>query len=446
MITTPKPSTAAIRAVEGLGRLRPRLTYSDVMSRPAATSSPPGGGDLLLPRPPGVIRRFWMRHTRLADVLIAVVGLIFVYPESTDTGLGLGGAHWLDHGWLLLPVLTAAALVFRRTRPLAALAFQIVIAAILMAVVGTTVIAPTLLMVYAVAVYSRPLYAWIGSALAFGAMWLGALIGGHFPADHSAYLVGLVIVLLVGANIGERRRYLEALIGRAAQLTRERDREGLLATAAERARIARELHDVVAHSLSVVVRLSDGAEAVAETDPERSRQAVRQIGEVGRESLRDMRRLLGVLRDEADDGRPLLGPQPTLDELSRLVETYRVAGLPVAVQQIGTPPEDSGLQVAIYRAVQEGLTNALRYSREPSRVLVQLDYSDGVVVEVVDDGIFLGPVASVGTGRGLVGLRERAAIFGGTVEAGPRVSPETGQDGGGWRVRLSLPKPREDHR
>jgi signal transduction histidine kinase len=416
------------------------------MPRPVPSTSAPADDELLLPRPPGVVRRYWMRHSRLADVLIAIAGLILVYPESIDTGLGLGGADWLDHGWLFLPVLSAAALLFRRTRPLQALGFQIVIGAVLMAVAGTTIVATTLLMVYAVAVYSRTLYAWIGSALAYGAMWLGVWIGGHFPDGNSAFLVGLVFVLLVGSNIGNRRRYLEALIDRAAQLARERDQQGQLATAAERSRIAREMHDVVAHSLSVMVRLSDGAEAVADQDPARSREAVRQIGDVGRESLRDMRRLLGVLRDGEQTQGAELGPQPTLAELDHLVETYRAAGLPVAVQQVGVPPVDSGVQVAVYRTVQESLTNALRYSREPSRVLVQLDYTDGVGIEVTDDGLNLGPQPSVGTGRGLVGLRERAAVFGGAVEAGPRIDPTSGQDGGGWRVRVSLPAIREDRR
>jgi signal transduction histidine kinase len=289
-----------------------------------------------------------------------------------------------------------------------------------------------------------------------------ALSSDHFASHNSSLLLSLVFALLIGSNIGNRRRYLAALIDRAAQLARERDQQGLLATAAERSRIAREMHDVVAHSLSVMVRLSDGADAVFEKDPARSREAVRQIGEVGRDSLRDMRRLLGVLRTEEGEEVAALGPQPTLDELDRLIETYRATGLPVAVQQLGDPPSDTGLQVAVYRTVQESLTNALRYAREPSRVLVQLDYRSGIVVEVTDDGLFLGPVASVGTGRGLVGLRERAALFGGTAEAGPRLNPETGQDGGGWRVRVTLPhtgaqpltdpstrsdaSPREDHR
>nr|WP_228514513.1 histidine kinase [Frondihabitans sp. VKM Ac-2883] len=295
-----------------------------------------------------------------------------------------------------------------------------------------------MLALYAATVYSRPSYGWIAALVGLAALVaVEYAVAGEPPRNVGIVGVAFVITLLIGSTIGNRRRYLQALLDRAAQLARERDQRGQLAAVEERSRIAREMHDVVAHGLSVMIRLSDGAEAVAVSDPERSREAVRQIGSVGRASLRDMRRLLGVLRDDDEVG---FSPQPTLGELDDLIETYRSAGLPVAVQQRGTPPTDSTLQVAVYRGVQEALTNALRYSREPTRVLVVLDYGPvSTTVDITDDGIFLGAQQSVGSGRGLVGLRERAAAFGGTVEAGPAINPETGQDGGGWRVRMSLP-------
>jgi signal transduction histidine kinase len=410
------------------------------------STAPNSDDDLLLPRPPGIVRRFWMRHTLLADVLIALFGLLAGYVQNIDSGAGIVEANWMVDGWFPFVLIGAAALILRRSRPLLTLGIVTVCSGVLTLAVGGSLLAPIVLAVYAVAVYCGNLAAVIGSVVAFAVFAVTAIVSSRQAFGHSELLVALVVVLLIGSNLGNRRRYLNALIDRAAQLARERDAQGQLATAAERARIAREMHDVVAHSLSVMVRLSDGADAVADSDPARSREAVRQIGEVGRESLRDMRRLLGVLREGENEGTAELGPQPTLGDLDRLVETYRVAGLPVAVQAIGTPPTDSAVQVAVYRAVQESLTNALRYSREPNRVLVQLDYTDGVVVEVTDDGLNLGPAPSVGTGRGLVGLRERATVFGGSVEAGPRIDPLTGQDGGGWRVRLRLPRPREDHR
>ena len=162
---------------------------------------------------------------------------------------------------------------------------------------------------------------------------------------------------------------------------------------------------------------------------------------MGRDSLRDMRRLLGVLRDGTEGGADAAAPtapQPTLDELDDLVETYRAAGLPVVVRRSGTPPTSDAVQVVVYRAVQEALTNSLRYAVRPSRVLVSLAYGGqaeaDVVVEVTDDGaVGAIPAESVGTERGLVGLRERAALFDGTLQAGRRL------DGPGWRVRLVLP-------
>ncbi|RKR76042.1 sensor histidine kinase [Frondihabitans australicus] len=393
------------------------------------------GDDLLLPKPPGILRRFWSRHWRLADALIAFVGLLFGYLENIDTGLGLGHANWLVSGWFALVLIAAAAIMLRRTRPVTSFAVVAVCATALTVVVGGSLIIPLMLATYAVAVYRGNLWAWGCAAASYGVFWLATLLAGHRPGAGNGLFVVLIFALLAGTAVGNRRRYLDALIDRAAQLARERDQQGQLATAAERSRIAREMHDVVAHSLSVMVRLSDGASAVADSDPARSREAVRQIGEVGRESLRDMRRLLGVLRDDQD---ATVAPQPTLAELDHLVETYRSTGLPVVVQQRGTPPADSGVQVAVFRAVQETLTNALRYANQPSRVLVQLDYTgDPIVVEVTDDGLWLGPPASVGTGRGLVGLRERAAIHDGSVEAGPRRDAATGLERG-WRVRMTL--------
>lgn len=410
------------------------------------SQAPLSDDELLLPRPPGIVRRFWMRHARLADVLVALVALALAYLENIDQGRGVGRLDWLVHGWFAFVLLGTAGLLLRRTRPLTALGIVVGAAAVLTVATGGTLVVPLIVGVYSVAVYRGTLWAWAAAASSYLCYFLAALASRHFPENNSVLFVALIFSLLIGSNIGNRRRYLTALLDRAAQLARERDQQGQLATAAERSRIAREMHDVVAHSLSVVVRLSDGAEAIADQDPARAREAVRQIGEVGRESLRDMRRLLGVLRDGEPGGGADLGPQPTLAELEHLVETYRTAGLPVAVQQIGDPPTDSGVQVAVYRTVQESLTNALRYAREPSRVLVQLDYTDGITVEVTDDGLNFGPQPSVGTGRGLVGLRERAAVFGGSVEAGPRVDPTTGQDGGGWRVRVALPATREDRR
>lgn len=375
---------------------------------------------------------------RLTDVLLAVAAVLAGSLDTFNGRLGLGTSHPVAvAAWFGLPVIAGAAIVVRRDRPIVVLAVTLACAVVLTGL-NTTFPIPAMLALYAATVYSRPSYGWIAALVGLAALVaVEYAVAGEPPRNVGIVGVAFVITLLIGSTIGNRRRYLQALLDRAAQLARERDQRGQLAAVEERSRIAREMHDVVAHGLSVMIRLSDGAEAVAVSDPERSREAVRQIGSVGRASLRDMRRLLGVLRDDDEVG---FSPQPTLGELDDLIETYRSAGLPVAVQQRGTPPTDSTLQVAVYRGVQEALTNALRYSREPTRVLVVLDYGPvSTTVDITDDGIFLGAQQSVGSGRGLVGLRERAAAFGGTVEAGPAINPETGQDGGGWRVRMSLP-------
>lgn len=404
-----------------------------------------GDGELRLPRPPGAIRRFWAAHPRTVDVLVM---LVYVVPAAADLILGsftnlMGAAP--DAPTLVARVITdvavATALMFRRSRPLTVTAVAFV-ASVVMLQVGSDAdwaLVGLMMALYAVAVYRGAREAWIAFGLTGGTWALLKLLVDP-PATFFDAISGLAIVLLatlIGTNVGNRRRYVAALVDRAAQLTRERDQQAQLAAAAERSRIARELHDIVAHSLSVMVRLSDGAQAVAETDPSAARVAMEHVGTVGRRSLAEMRRLLGVLRE---DGTAVeAAPQPKLTDLAELIDGYRAAGLPVVLQLAGTPPTAEGVQVAIFRTVQECLTNALRYARSPSRVLVDIRYStpDGVVIEVTDDGATGPAQESVGTGRGLIGIAERAALYGGSVDSGEK--PD-----GGWRVRVTLPQARED--
>jgi signal transduction histidine kinase len=423
--------TSAARRAFWLGEAQPAFT--------------PDEEELLLPRPPGIIRRFWLRHALAADILIALVGLLVGYGEAIDNGTGLTRhADWLVHGFFVLPLFAAAALLLRRRRPVISLGITVVCSGALLIVNGSQLSVPVALAIYAAAVYSGTLAAWVGAAVAWGVSYCLAIIFHATMFAGPPLLILMLFAVLVGTNIGARRRYLAALIERAGQLARERDQQAQLATAAERARIAREMHDVVAHSLSVMVRLSDGVSAVIETDPDRARTAVGQIGEVGRDALRDMRRLLGVLRNEdaeATDSMGALTPQPSLSDIPHLLETYRSAGLPVAVQWTGQAPSADALQLLIFRVIQEALTNALRYSKEPSRVLVQVDFGAQTTVVVSDDGFLIGPQPSVGSGRGLLGLRERAALFGGTLEAGP-LTP----NGRGWRLIMTLPQSSEGDR
>lgn len=396
---------------------------------------------LRLPRAPGVLRRFGAAHPRAVDAAVVLVALLVGWVQVDF--VGLTGPLWevLGGPWSIVIVVTAAALLVRRTRPLVPLAAAG--ASVLLCVVDDRgpLVVPLAVSVHALAVHRSNRAAVAGAAvLVVEVLTLEFVQGAAMTRSPFFAIVFIVVALLVGTSAGDRRRYLAAVLQRAAELAEERDRRAELAVAQERARIARELHDVVAHGLSVMVRLSDGAAATAETDPVRARTASEQVGGVGRGALRDMRRLLGVLGPDEPVGR--LEPQPGLADLDALVATYRTAGLPVVLERSGSAELDPAAQLVVFRAVQEGLTNALRYARLPSRVDVRVRLAADTEVEVADDGAAGAPADAVGSGRGLIGLRERAALYGGSVEAGPR--PELGGRGWRTRVRITVDTPQED--
>ena len=229
----------------------------------------------------------------------------------------------------------------------------------------------------------------------------------------------------VGYVYDNHRRRTDELVERAARLEREQATEARAAVAEERARIAREMHDIVAHSLSVMVVQAEAAEAMLEVDPERARRPLAAVQDTGREALTDLRRMLGALR-AADDGAPSLAPQPGLAGLDALAEHLRDAGLPVEVRIEGEPrPLPAGVDLSAFRIVQEGLTNVLKHAG-PARAEVVVRYDDdAIALRVVDDGS--GAVnARENGGHGLVGMRERVAVYGGELTAGPRPAPERG--------------------
>jgi signal transduction histidine kinase len=253
--------------------------------------------------------------------------------------------------------------------------------------------------------------------------------------DQGTIMVGFFLLLvgaawLLGRNARTARALGEALEELAASAERAREEEAQRGAADERARLAREVHDVVAHSLSVIVVQAGAARRVAAESPDEARIALSSIEQTGREALGEIRRLLGVLRSGADgEGRR---PQPSLVHLGALLEPFRRSGLQVEAQIEGAL---DGLPVTIdvsgFRIVQEALTNCLRYARGArARVSVVRDDRD-LQVEVLDDGP-VGDLASPVSGHGLAGMRERATIYGGQFEAGPR--PE-----GGWRVWARFP-------
>jgi signal transduction histidine kinase len=288
---------------------------------------------------------------------------------------------------------------------------------------------------YSVAAHSQRRPAMIGAAAALIVLgladassvdWSGANRFAHVAGN----LAPLVAAWFLGDSLRNRRAYLRAVEERAAQLEREQAATSRQAAAEEQARIAREVHDVVAHNLSVIVVQATAADTVFERDPAEAQRAVRAIGATARQALDELRRVLGVIRADGQHAAEL-APQPGLDRLDGLFEQVRAAGLAVDFELEGRPPELSpAVELSAYRIVQEALTNSLRHGgARHATVSLRFD-DDALGLEVLDDGTVA--ANGNGTGRGLIGMRERAAILGGYVEAGPR-------DGGGFRVAATIP-------
>ncbi|RII95494.1 two-component sensor histidine kinase [Clavibacter michiganensis] len=402
----------------------------------------------------GPLRSSMRRRPVATDVLLALAYLAVTGIGSALVFLatGVGRSIAADAVIVVALLVSTAALLLRRAHP--RLLFTVMWAS----TIGIAVVDGGLdplgvsLALYALAVHRSTRAAWVSYAVSVVA---ATVVGGLAPmlrADGAGtaavgipspvFLLITLVAVLIGANIGARRRHLEALLDRADRLEHERDQQAAIATAAERARITREMHDIVAHAISVMVALADGADALAVKDPDRSRSAMTQVVQVGRRSLTDMHRVLDALddgditADDDADADAARHPQPGVAELGALVDGARAAGLPVRFATHGDPPPSPGLQTVVYRIVQESLTNAIRYAGAPSEVRVDVDFDDVVTITVVDDGAGSQERTAIGSGRGIFGMRERAHLYGGTVDAGP------GPDGG-WRVTAILTDTRD---
>ncbi|NJQ03675.1 sensor histidine kinase [Streptomyces zingiberis] len=251
--------------------------------------------------------------------------------------------------------------------------------------------------------------------------------------------VPFVLAWVLGDSLRTRRAYYAELEERAARLEREREVRSKVAVAAERSRIARELHDVVAHNVSVMVVQADGAAYVLDTSPDQARQALETISGTGRQALAEMRRLLGVLRTGEGERSGEYLPQPDVAQLGDLIEQVRGAGLPVVFEVGGAPrPLASGVELTAYRIVQEALTNTRKHGGPDAGALVRLTYGEGELELLVeDDGRgarrqLYEEGGEDGLGQGLIGMRERVGVVGGSLDAGPR-------PGGGFRISAVLP-------
>jgi signal transduction histidine kinase len=380
-------------------------------------------------------RRFrgpFARWPRAADAALAVavfLGTVFVVDGPGDM-LAIRPVGDVPVAALLVFAVACAALYWRRRTPLVTLA------------VAVAAFAATLGSGYAdlggvaiIALYSAGRYATDDRRAQLGvaaAVAVAILDGLTDPAPWGeAVLAG--VVFFVAWYVGRRLRLRAE---RAAQLRREQAAEARRIVIEERTRIARELHDVVAHRVSLMTVQAGAAKAVAAEDPEAARQAMGAVEEAGRQALDELRHLLGVLRPEADpDG---LGPQPGLADLPRLVEHIRRAGVDVSLATDGVPARlPARVDLSAYRIVQEALTNVLKHAGPGAHTEVRLGTdSRGIVIEVLDDGQAteqdVEPTSGRSVGHGIVGMRERARLLGGTLEARPR-------PGGGFRVVAHLP-------
>jgi signal transduction histidine kinase len=376
---------------------------------------------------PARLRALGSRAPWLIDAVL-IIGIVVLSRRGPDGVEGLHNTLWSFA--LALPLLA------RRRRPVETFAVLSVLA-FGQWLTDTKAFGDAALLVafYSVAA-ARPLRTTLatGAVLEVGVVlavlrWAGESGANAFVAL-SAFATAAGVM---GSNVRNRRLLLASLEERATRLERERDQQGQLAAGAERARIAREMHDVVAHNLSVMIALADGAAYAVRDAPDQAEDAMQRASRTGRQALNEMRRLLGVLREDTDAKGQTLAPQPGLDEIDALIEQVRATGLPVAYEVSGRPSDaiPAGLQLAVYRIVQEALTNTLKHAGADAGAQVTLTCGDqDVGVEVVDYGS--ADVAIAKEGGGLRGMRERAAVYDGTIVCGPR------PDGGGWQTATRL--------
>lgn len=393
----------------------------------------------------GRIRRYFYKRPRAMDAVVILCYVLLALPTIIPSAV--------DGKWLVVAILLliASALFFRRRFPL-----QVVLAVALLEIAatilnpwGSNVSAGLWFALYAVASLRRRALTLVVFAAASLPLSLLYLFMWTSPSQmdnlqdvpenfHLINNIATAVTIMlsnllatgIGISVRQRREHEAEIAAWAARTTQ-------LGKVTERNRIAREMHDVVAHSLTVMISLSDGAAVVVKKDPQRAGDVLGELSRTGRAALADMRRVLGVLRD--DSGRPApLTPLESGQNLAKLLDGFRTAGLPLHYAHTGPGlPADPAFELTVYRIVQESLTNVLRYGRSLSRVDVQVARDgDLVTIDVLDDGRGSREggsesVGSLGSGQGIAGMNERAGIYAGIVTAGPGKR-------GGWAVHAEL--------
>ena len=372
-------------------------------------------------------RRVMRTHPLATDMLLAAVLLIVC-------SVWLAGSPFAGYRAAVVQTAMIVPLAVRRLYPSAVF---LAISAIAFGqwLLGFPLLGDAALLValYTVAAHESR----IRALLAAGLLEAGAVMAAvkwqpAGPPNRSLLFLSAMVVaaLFAGLTVASGSRYLAWMDERARRLEVERDQQAVIAAAAERTRIARELHDIVSHSLSVVITLADAAAVVSRADPARGVEAMTEASEVGRRALTDMRAMLGVLR--TDEPAAGLAPQPGIGDLGALVERIRATGLPVDLTVEGRPfPLGAAAELTAYRIVQEALTNTLRHAAA-RHASVTIAYDEPQVrIRIVDDGIAKAPAGR--RGHGIDGMRERAALHGGTLRAGP--TPDSAE---GWLVEATL--------
>ena len=381
------------------------------------------------PRPPST---GWLAsRPGVTDLLVALAYALPAFAVVLAVAFG-------DHDAIQFAITSCAvaasglALLFRRRAP-------VLVFVLTTAVMLATFWTPGSIAVIAVgcALYAVTVYRSVrGAVIGWGVVGVLLVVEGALLPQSVASvgesvqaIVVLVVAVLVGLSVRSSRHFAAVQL---AQLAREREQDVAAAAAAERTSIAREMHDIVSHSLSVMISLAHGSAEIATKEPDRAVEGMREVARTGRGALGDMRRMLGVLRD-APDGRPADGATstPGIEDLPALLERFRATGLPVNMRSTGDAPPDAVMQLTVYRIVQESLTNALKYARGATRVAVTITFAPDLVTVIVDDDGTADETAGDDLGRGLVGIGERVALYSGRVTTGPR-------DGGGWAMHAQL--------
>jgi signal transduction histidine kinase len=416
-----RPGTAA-------GADAPARAEAAARAGSSASSGAAGGGGSLTAAYHRA-RQLALTHVLFTDALLALLAAVVCTPWLLTTRPGADA--WALQAALLVP------LAWRRRYPRAVFAVVCVVA-LAQLLAGIRLVADLSLLVAlsTVATY-RPRRTALAAA---GILEVGAILASVRWSLTGSWLSSLIFLsgmiaaaLLLGVSVRARSALVASLTERAVRLERERDQQSQIAAAAERTRIAREMHDVIGHQLAVIVSLADGAAAKLASDPARAAAAIASVSDVGRQALGETRGLLGVLRaDGTGDG---LAPLPGLAALGDLAAQTGATGLAATLDCAGDPATlGPDIQLAVYRIAQEAITNTLRHAVAPENVAIRVTIGPGSVeLEVTDDGrpASRQPDTWPGGGQGLAGMRERARACGGSVIAGP--------DDRGWVVRAILP-------